>query len=249
VTPVDVIHRVLDLAEYMEREHKALPIDPEVLGNAALAISSWAQALHYKELDYFKDSTAEVIESLLTINASLRERDAAFGTLHIAREQYDVRMHETWYEKLGKWQEALTVYESKLDHDSPFVQLGKIRCLHALQEWEELATVIDDAWEVSSNEQKSRIAPMAAATAWSLSEWDAMEDYVRHIPPKSLDHAYYCAVLSIHRSQRDSALQQLAKARDLLVPMFEGYDQDGVPYEYVFIIELHQHRDQPFLEP
>jgi phosphatidylinositol kinase/protein kinase (PI-3 family) len=48
---------------------------------------------------------------------------------------------------------------------------------------------------------------MAAAAAWGLSQWDAMEQYVNCIPRDTQDGAFYRAVLAVHRRQYIAAQQ------------------------------------------
>lgn len=48
---------------------------------------------------------------------------------------------------------------------------------------------------------------MAAAAAWGLNQWDAMEQYVNCIPRDTQDGAFYRAVLAVHRGQYIAAQQ------------------------------------------
>lgn len=133
--------------------------------------------------------------------------------------------HEEWYERLGQWHDALKVYSSKTNTDCSEVRFGKIKCYHALGDWDQLATLIDEAWGTADNEFKEALAPVAAATAWSLQEWKAMEDYISAMKGDSLDRAFYRGILYIHHHDLQRGFQQISKARDLLVPVLikEGY--------------------------
>ena len=61
---------------------------------------------------------------------------------------------EQWYERLHRWQEALNAYnrKAKNEPDSPEIILGRMRCLHALGEWEQLAAQVDAYWANATNE-------------------------------------------------------------------------------------------------
>jgi serine/threonine-protein kinase mTOR len=232
--PSDLIHRLLNLAEFMEHEEKPLPIENRTLGEYAMRFHAYAKALHYKELEFFSETSPNIIEALIGINTRLGQHDAAWGTLVIAREHYDVSKHEEWYERLGRWQEALTAYERKAaeDPNSPDVQIGRMKCLHALGEWDQLAQQVEENWSVSSQEDRREIAPMAAAAAWSLNEWDSMDDYIVTMKPDSPDRAFYRAILSVHQNQFTKALSQIAKARDLLDPELSSFVGEGYGRSY-----------------
>ena len=226
----------------MEHEEKPLPIEPRTLGEYALNYLAYAKALHYKEIEFFAEASVPVIESLIGINTRLQQHDAAWGTLLTAREQYDVKKQEEWYERLGMWPEALAVYDrkSEFEPNDLGIQMGRMKCLHALGEWEHLAAVVGQTWSTASHDLRRDMAPMATAAAWSLHEWDAMDDYLTTMKADSSDRAFYRAILSVHRNQFPKALIDIAKARDLLDPELsslvgEGY---GRSYEYVTIVEL-----------
>jgi hypothetical protein len=57
---------------------------------------------------------------------------------------------------------------------------------------------------------------MAAAAAWGLNQWDAMEQYVNCIPRDTQDGAFYRAVLTVHRGQYIAAQQVIL----LTLPVF-----------------------------
>ena len=120
---------MLNLAEFMEHEEKPLPIENRTLGEFAMKFHAYAKALHYKELEFFTETSPTIIEALISINSRLQQHDAAWGTLLIAREQYDVSKHEEWYEKLGKWEDALQAYNRKTgdEAEEPEVIIGKMR--------------------------------------------------------------------------------------------------------------------------
>ncbi|OCH96265.1 FAT-domain-containing protein [Obba rivulosa] len=216
--PSEVIHRFLNLAEFMEHEEKPLPIENRTLGEYAMQYHAFAKALHYKELEFFTETSPTIIESLISINSKLQQHDAAWGTLQIAHGQYDVSKHEEWYERLGRWQEALRTYvdKSQEDPDNLTYAIGKMKCLHALGEWDQLAQQVDEHWANASYEDRRQIAPMAAAAAWSLKDWDSMEDYIATMKPDTPDRSFYRAILSVHQNQFPKAIAQIAKARDHL---------------------------------
>ncbi|KAF4581337.1 phosphatidylinositol kinase- protein kinase tor1 [Pleurotus pulmonarius] len=228
-SPTDLIHRLLNLAEFMEHEEKPLPIDPQILGEYAKKCRAYAKALHYRELEFFMESSPAIIESLISINTLLQQHDAAWGTLVTAGEQYDITKHEKWYEKLGRWQEALQVYERKAEASPSArdVAIGRMRCLHALGEWDQLTALVEDHWVNADLEDRRDIAPMAVAAAWSLRDWDAMESYISAMRTDVADKYFYRAILSVHQNQFPKAMAHIGKARDYLkndISSFIGED-------------------------
>jgi FKBP12-rapamycin complex-associated protein len=216
--PTDVINRMLDLVEFMEQKLMALPISHTVLGEVAFQNHAYAKALHHKEIDAFQETSAQEIEALISINSNLQQHDAAWGTLLMAQSEYDISEHEAWYERLGRWQEALVAYNKRQSEDPSCLDsfYGRMRCLHALGEWKQLSQDIDEHWVRAGLDGKRELAPMAAAAAWSLSEWDAMDDYISAMRADSPDRAFYKAILAIHKVQYPRALAQITRARDLL---------------------------------
>lgn len=223
----------------MEHDERPLPIDPKMLGDyvsasypiglipqlnlcyQAMVYHAYAKALHYKEIEFFADTNNPIIEDLISVNTKLQQSDAAWGTLTFASEtldNFDLDNHETWYEKLNRWDQALEAYNRREeeDPDDSDVVLGKLRCLHALGHWESLSDYVQGRWTNASYEERRRMAPVAAAAAWSLSQWDLMDDYISVMKTDTPDRPFYRAILSVHRNQYSKALTQIARARDLL---------------------------------
>lgn len=223
----------------MEHEEKALPIENRTLGEISSRFHAYAKALHYKELEFFTETSPTIIEALIGINSKLQQHDAAWGTLLIAREQYDVSKHEEWYERLGRWQEALTTYEKKArdSPDEPEIVLGRMKCLHALGEWDQLAQQVDEHWGNVGNEDRREMAPLAAAAAWSLNDWDSMDDYILAMRSDSADKPFYRAILCVHQNQFPKALIHIGKARDMLDPDLASLvgESYGRSYKYVML--------------
>ncbi|CAO1620602.1 unnamed protein product [Sympodiomycopsis kandeliae] len=217
--PDDVIMRLLNLAEFMEHDHKALPINIRLLGQKAYQFHSYAKSLHYYEAMFLSEPSADIVESLIDINSRLGNQDAAFGTLTYAREQLDIIHHEEWFEKLGRWEEALVAYDRKAasgDEDTLESTFGRMRCLHALGEWEHLSTLVSEKWVSANNSDRTQMAPLACAAAWSLGQWDVMEEFITSMRADSSERSFYRAILHVHRSQRNPANKHITRARDSL---------------------------------
>jgi FKBP12-rapamycin complex-associated protein len=216
--PPDILQTLLNLAEFMEHDDKALPIDIRTLGLYATKCHAYAKALHYKELEFISDPITNTIEALISINNQLQQPDSAIGILTYAQEQHAVVLKETWYEKLQRWEDGLQAYEKKQAEDPQSLEatLGRMRCLHNLGEWEQLSQIALERWTDSTIEVKKAIAPLAAAAAWGLGEWDLMDEYIGKMKEESPDAAFFKAILSLHRNSYPEGLRFIEKTRDLL---------------------------------
>lgn len=215
--PPELIQTLLNLAEFMEHDDKALPIDIKTLGGYAAKCHTYAKALHYKELEFISEPEPHNIEALISINNQLQQPDSAIGILTYAQENHNIKLKESWYEKLQRWEDALAAYERKQLEDplSFEATFGRMRCLHALGEWEALSQLVKEKWNIFSDKQKS-MAPLAAGAAWGLSDYDLMEEYIDAMKPESPDGSFFRAILTVNSNLFPQAEQYINKTRDLL---------------------------------
>lgn len=216
--PPEILQVLLNLAEFMEHDDKALPIDIRTLGKYAAKCHAFAKALHYKELEFEEEKTPGTVEALIYINNQLQQSDAAVGILRNAQKYRDFELKETWFEKLERWEEALNAYSlrEKEEPDSFEVTMGKMRCLHALGEWDMLSSLAEGKWNLASIDHKRAIAPLAAAAAWGLGQWELMDNYLEAMKSQSPDRSFFGAILAIHRNQFQRASDYIEKAREAL---------------------------------
>ena len=257
--PMSILQQLLNLAEFMDHNENSLPTDIRRLGQLSEKVGAFAKALHYKEVEFHAaPGDASTIESLISINNQLDEPEAAIGILKSIQQDrtgrnygsrashspssmdvtssatLSVEMQETWYEKLGRWEDALAAYERRqiAQPDSLVVVLGRMRCLRALGEWNKLDALARDAWPrlpTSGALQKAgsvalstpstshmSVASLAARSAWALSRWSDLELYLHHLPESSLQGAFYRAVLAVHDLRIDDAAIQIDRARKVL---------------------------------
>jgi phosphatidylinositol kinase/protein kinase (PI-3 family) len=257
--PMPILQQLLNLAEFMDHNENSLPIDIRRLGQLSEKVGAFAKALHYKEVEFHAaPGDSSTIESLISINNQLDEPEAAIGILKsiqqdrtgrnygsrashspssidmISSTTFSVEMQESWYEKLGRWEDALAAYERRQvsQPDSLVVVLGRMRCLRALGEWNKLDALARDAWPrlpTSGALQKAgsaaistpstshmSVASLAARSAWALSRWSDLEHYLHHLPESSLQGAFYRAVLAVHDLRIDDAAVQIDRARKVL---------------------------------
>ncbi|ETV93394.1 hypothetical protein, variant 2 [Aphanomyces invadans] len=197
--PAEILQTLLNLAEFMEHDVEALPIDIRELGELAQKCHAYAKALHYKELE-FHTSPSTCIEALISINNQVGQPEAAVGILKYAQWHHRsvIQVKESWFEKLQDWENALELYNVKLvesPHDLDACT-GKMRCLEALGEWEQLASLAKQVWSRAVDHDNAStagkglkkshvdeslvksVALLGARACWWLSEWTTMEQYV-----------------------------------------------------------------------
>ncbi|RPB03684.1 FAT-domain-containing protein [Choiromyces venosus 120613-1] len=214
--PPEILQILLNLAEFMEHDDKALPIDIRTLGMYAAKCHAYAKALHYKELEFLQEPQPSVIEALISINNQLQQSDAAIGILRRAQLYNDVPLRESWFEKLQRWEEALKAYQEKevTEPNSFEITMGKMRCLHALGEWDHLSQLAQDKWRHAGRDVQRLIAPLAAAAAWGLGQWELMDEYIMVMKEHSPDRSFFGAILALHRNQFEDAAKHIEKARE-----------------------------------
>ena len=214
--PLELLHVLLNLAEFMEHDDKALPIDIRELAKIASKCHAYAKALHYKELQFEQDQNASTVEALISINNQLQQTDAAVGILRKAQHYSEVELKEAWFEKLQRWEEALNAYNRREQFEPRNfdVIMGKMRCLHALGEWRVLSELAQDHWQEANGEQKKQMAPLAAAAAWGRGQWELIDPYLSALKEDSADRSFFGAVLSLHKNSFEEAQRRIDKARD-----------------------------------
>lgn len=238
--PPEIHQILLNLAEFMEHDDKSLPIAITTLGQYAQRCHAYAKALHYKELEFYEEPTTPTIEALISINNQLQQSDAAVGILKHAQLHHDLQLKETWHEKLQRWDDALRAYNEreKLEPDNMEVIMGKMRCLHALGEWEQLSELAQSKWTTSSSDIKRSVAPLAAAAAWGLGLWDRMDAYIKVMTTESPDKAFFSAILSLHRNSFEEASTHILNARDLLVTEITALVSESYNRAYGVVVRV-----------
>jgi FKBP12-rapamycin complex-associated protein len=228
--PSTVLHQLLNLAEFMERAERALPLDIRTLGTLAARGHAYAKSLHYKEVE-FLESPESAIEDLITIYHQLQQPDAAVGVLEVAQNTYGIGLREEWFEQLGRFDEALHAYEARLagenleqakqrrfsdPHSVQQSTIGLMRCLRELGEWDRLGSLCATRWPHADEKTAMAMAPLAANAAWHLQDWESLGVYVRALDQGSVDGAFFWAVHSVHSNLFAVADRHISTARGLL---------------------------------
>ena len=247
--PPDTAQTILNLAEFMERDDKILPINKSYLSLLAERNLAYAKALHYKELQFHLSPVSNV-ESLISLHNQLQQPDAAYGLLSYARTQtqlqsiFRIDVNTSWYESLNRYQDALEAYEYKqLDQpDSTEISIGRMRCLRALGEWPRLHTICSTVYSQHADNQSVRreIAPLGAAASWRLGHWNDMSNYLLSMDVDRADTEFYRAILAIHSSQYDDARKHLELARQLTDPELTALVSESYQRAYKLVLTVQQ---------
>eukprot|EP01029_Cantina_marsupialis_P018394 TRINITY_DN422070_c0_g1_i1.p1 TRINITY_DN422070_c0_g1~~TRINITY_DN422070_c0_g1_i1.p1 ORF type:complete len:2040 (-),score=648.42 TRINITY_DN422070_c0_g1_i1:182-6301(-) len=232
--PPDVTQKLLDLAEYLDHNDNALPIDIARLASLAESVHASAKALHYQE-QQLPVSPASSIEALIRINNKLEQPEAAVGILTFAQQYHSdaIEVDCSWYEKLGRWNDALKLYNERLIASPKDIEssLGLARCYDALADWERVFTLATNSWSDNLlDEHSKQLAPLAANAAWMLGEWNSMGAFVECTDIHSIEGGFLRAVLAIHENRLTEGLEFVDQARRTLdsrlsVLMRESYSR------------------------
>jgi len=243
--PSEILQCLLDLAEFMEHDEKALPIPIHTLGQLAEKCRAYAKALHYFEQEYKASARNDIhiMEALISINNKLGQRESAIGILKSA--QPDIELKESWYEKLGHWDKALQRYTEK-NAENPMhidTRLGMMRCMRALGDWDGLAKMAQDTWSLPELDELTRrtIAPLAAYAAWVRGDILGMRHYLRAIPGKQhAEGAFFRAVFYVHQQQPLKAQRYIELTRELLDTELTALVGESYQRAYDVLVRLQQ---------
>ncbi|CAO3650716.1 unnamed protein product [Cunninghamella blakesleeana] len=238
--PPEIIQILLHLAEFMEHDNKMLPIDIRTLAVYAQKCHAYAKALHYKEAEFHVEQSFEAVEMLMSINNLLQQPDAAMGILTFAQDSLGLERRVSWYEKLHRYQDALEAYEAQQreNPNSIEITLGRMQCLHALGEWDQLASLAQEKWLHATHENRKNMAPFAAAAAWGLGQWEQMEEYIALLKSEGPDRTFFRAILAIHRNRYAEAEKFINKTRDLLDTELTALLGESYNRAYVIVVRV-----------
>ena len=171
-------------------------------------------------------------QRLIHINKKLNNLDGAYGILEVARSIEKTRpdagiiVKEAWLAKLGRWNEALAIYERKLSAQPMNAEalVGRAKCLNALGRWEEALDILLCHSSIASKTQFNssmrsvahKAAVVGARAAWSLNRWDVMDTFVDRLPPNNVDATFMHAVLAVHNGNYAKSEEYIDKTRKTL---------------------------------
>uniref|UniRef100_A0A7S2SE74 Serine/threonine-protein kinase TOR n=2 Tax=Mucochytrium quahogii TaxID=96639 RepID=A0A7S2SE74_9STRA len=174
-----------------------------------------------------------------------------------------IKLKETWFEKLGRWEEALTSYNEKLENvpeDTILTgknldnAMGKVRCLINLGEYDQLSEVANNVWpRVTSPDELEQMAPIFCESAWVCGDWEAMENFSRYIPEHNLNGYMLRAVLALQREDFQLSRLMINRGRELLGEHLgalvgesynRAYRQIVTVQQFAELDEIYQYKEQ-----
>lgn len=270
--PGHIRQSLLNLAEFMEMQDKRLPLDIHLLATQAEAANMFAKCLHYREIEFNSTNTkpsSECIEALITVNTQLGMREAASGVLtFVGINHRHIKIEPYWLEKLARWQDAQDSYKQQADEwrsnsgdSSPSQhenwmesELGILRCLHALGNFEELCS---SAKQLKSHVQAvegqvdsydlwmTEVQRLGANAAWMLGQWGDMENFVeggaigkRHDIELENDGTFYEAVLAIHNCDYRRAAKLVSETREAVASSVSSMLSESYSRAYRSIVTM-----------
>ena len=240
--PADAVLAVLSVTDYCDQHQQSLPLSHRTLGSAAEKHNSFARALYHFEC-IFRFAPSSAIESLISIANKLQLNDAASGVLLYAATYEKESIKERWYEKLHRWDEALSAYERRqlLQGEDVEVLLGRMRCMKELQQWERLAALGSAAFMQHSDESThALIAPLLSSAMHQLRYWGYLEPYLAYLSEHSYDGNFYRAVHAIHTGDYAQAQRLIDRACECIDGQLGGLVGESYSRAYGSIVRLQQ---------
>lgn len=245
--PPETLQVLLNLAEFMEHDVEALPIDIRVLANLAMKCRAYAKALHYKEIE-FQSAPAQCVEDLIAINKKLGQPEAAIGILAYAQSRLGsvITVKESWLAKLGHWEEALSLYKRRLEtkRDDVTAVIGCMKCMDALGDWGELVKLCDNSWEALKAAPEDKLhrkaATLAARATWNLGDWLRFDQYVSAIEVDNVEGAFFRAILATHNQDFDACAMHIDRTRRLLDSTFTALVEESYRRAYSTMVTIQQ---------
>lgn len=244
--PPEILQILLDLAEFMEHNEKALPIDIKQLASLATKCHAYAKALYYKETEFrqvHRPTDVGLIEDILSVNFQLQTHEAAQGMLLYAQSTPGIDVKLTWYEKLNKWSIALEAYERlhKERPDDVSNLLGQMRCLRDLGSWDQLSQLAAEAWgRHGQGPMRTEIASLALSAALNLLKFDSMDPYVGALSEMSLDGSFYRVLLSVHSNNFPEAKKHITQSRELAATELVALIGESYSRAYGVVVRIQQ---------
>jgi FKBP12-rapamycin complex-associated protein len=174
----------------------------------------------------------------------LHQLEAAQGLLKYAREQLQVPIKTTWYEKVQRWTAALEQYDKQqLDFpDDLNIMLGRMRCMASLSDWEGVSNLVDTALKRTDLTaiQRTEVATISLSSALNLMRWEKMDECITYLDENLLDAAFYRAIIAVHNGQYNESQGLIDKARELAATELTALLGESYNRAYDVVVRIQQ---------
>ncbi|KAJ1908252.1 phosphatidylinositol kinase- protein kinase tor1 [Coemansia sp. IMI 209127] len=217
--PLEFLQTILDLAGFMERDGKQLPIDVKVLSDYAARCHALAKEIRYRETEWTLERNDEAVERLMELNQDLDMDDEAIGLLnHVRKDRSSTKDSTEWCIRLQRWDEALAMYKQQAVQSGPSHSnmVGQIRCLFEMSDWNALIPIYERIWRGEDKALQVQSAEIGVKLAWSVGDIERMEFYLSKTQSTDMATSLDRALLCVHQNRFDDASKHISDCRDKL---------------------------------
>eukprot|EP01130_Rhizamoeba_saxonica_P008636 TRINITY_DN3490_c2_g1_i1.p1 TRINITY_DN3490_c2_g1~~TRINITY_DN3490_c2_g1_i1.p1 ORF type:complete len:1462 (-),score=255.39 TRINITY_DN3490_c2_g1_i1:71-3847(-) len=261
--PLDILHKLLDMVEFMELREIEIMFDIVLLGKLAEKCAAYAKSLHYREIEYaiitktqnsllktkskiykFPEnprSLASVLEDIVTLSHMVYNYDEAHGLIKILAKKVEIPLE--WYTKLQRWYEADYLYEIEIEDNSNNVELmvNRMEVLNNLGEWNEVYKLADHAFSIAKDNYESRkIASQSLFASLHLGLYDDIKDKVLLLEPNSRDGSFYRIISGVVGNNFESAEIYLKKSRQHCITDLRSIIGESYTRAYKIMVQIQQ---------
>lgn len=241
LSSVELVQRILNLAEFIEHDEQELFVDFKTLAALAQKCRSYSKALRYYELAYQHQPSTAIIDALADVCSQLQLEDASVGILEHGERVHGTKLRQGWDvnvqrpESLMKFAEAEV--KTVLDEEAIY---GLLKCKYALEDWQEIHSIANERWPDFSSSLKILTAPIVATSSWMLCKWSDIDHYAKFISPDSTEKGFFKVIAKIHKGDWNVALKCIDSARDSLIveSLSSFHESDSRTYECTLRMQL-----------
>lgn len=210
---------LISIAETLERAGTPLWIPQDIIASCCLS-----PALPIYLLSNFwhkhKDSK-EAVNNLLSCNSAIGRLDCVRGLLSQASNLMTLKDNGKWYEQLGEWSRALSLYESteSEDNGNDLERLSAIiRCYGHLEHWETIRTEFASLFDTKmSLAERQETALWFAWAFYHAHDFERVKQYTKYFSPNDIKQQIFTVLYLISSGQLDKAGPCIKNAFNILV--------------------------------
>ncbi|KAJ2569262.1 phosphatidylinositol kinase- protein kinase tor1 [Coemansia sp. RSA 1813] len=217
--PLEFLQTILDIASFMERDEKKLPIDVKIISSYAGRCHALAKEIRYRETEWTLERNDEAVERLIELNQDLDLDDEAIGLLnYVRKDKPTTKDNVKWCLRLQRWDDALAIYQRQelLNGPSNSNLIGQIRCLFEISDWNALIPIYDRIWRGKDRVLQTQSAEIGVKLAWNVGDIERMEFYLSNLGSTDIATSLDNALLCVHQNRFDDAANYINECREKL---------------------------------